>query len=48
MTSLAGQVTEAKEAVRKIVGGLITKSVQELYTATGRPGANGVRKKSFS
>lgn len=48
MANHLGNATELKEAVRKILGQLITKAVQELYSAVGRKGPNGVTKKNFS
>lgn len=48
MANYLGSATEVKEAVRKILGNLITKAVQELYSAVGRKGSNGVTKKNFS
>lgn len=48
MASYLGSNTELKEAVRKILGNLLTKAVQELYSAAGRKGPTGIIKKNFS
>lgn len=48
MISLAGVVKTPKDAVRKILGGIISKTVQQMYSATGRPGPNGITKKRFN
>ncbi|XP_071574417.1 uncharacterized protein [Temnothorax nylanderi] len=48
MANHLGSATQLKEAVRQILGKITTKAVQELYSAAGRKGPNGVTKNNFS
>lgn len=48
MVELAKGESDDKGAVRKILGSIMAKAVQELYSAAGRAGANGKTKRSLS